>query len=137
MLKSGYQKDPDFVKKISWPINEYSKVHGILYCTFNEQVRICMPNTPDCISIIKNTLLDKIHIFLRYVGFTKTLYWLMNNFYWPKITRQILEYCKTLGTYFENGSSAIGVSRCQSVSPGYLQLSPNSLLCLPRVKLSK
>ena len=36
MLKSGYQKDPEFVKKINWPINGYSKVHGILYYTFTE-----------------------------------------------------------------------------------------------------
>jgi len=45
MLKNGYQKDPDFVKKINWPINGYSKVQGILYYTFNEQVPICVPNT--------------------------------------------------------------------------------------------
>ena len=68
MLKSSYQKDPDFVKKINWPINGYSKVHGILYYTFNEQVRICVPNTPDCNSIIKDTLLQKIHTSLGHAG---------------------------------------------------------------------
>jgi len=83
------------VKKINWPINGYSKVHGILYYTFYEQVRICMPNTPDCNSIIKNTLLDKIHTSLGYAGFTKTLHRLINNFYRPKMTRDTREYCKT------------------------------------------
>jgi len=95
MLKSVYQKNPEFVKKINWPINGYSKVHGILYYTFNEQVRICVPNTPECNSIIKNTLLDKIHTSLGHAGFTKTPHGLMNNFYWAKITRDTLEYCKT------------------------------------------
>jgi len=38
MLKSGLQKDPDFAPKINRPINGYSKVNGILYYTFNEQV---------------------------------------------------------------------------------------------------
>ena len=60
-------------QKIKWPINGYSKMHGILYYTFNEQVRICMPNIPDCNSIFKNTLLDKIHTSLSHAGFTKTL----------------------------------------------------------------
>jgi len=54
-----------------------------------------MPNTPDCNSIIKNTLLDKIHTSLSHAGFTKTLHGLINNFYWPKITRNIREYYKT------------------------------------------
>jgi len=95
ILKNGYQKDPDFVKKINWPINGYSKVHGILYYTFYEQVRICVPNTPDCNSIIKDTLLKKIHTSLGHAGFTKTLHRLMNNFYCPKMSRDRREYCKT------------------------------------------
>jgi len=95
MLKSGYQQDPDFVKNIKRPINGYSKVYEILYYTFNEQVRICEPNGPDCNSIIKNTLLDKIHTSISHASFTKTLYGLMNNFYGPKMTRDTREYCKT------------------------------------------
>jgi len=87
MLKSGYQKYLDITQKINRPINGYSKVHGILYYTCNEQVRICVPNTPDCNFIIKNTVLDKIHTSLGDAGFTKTLHGLMNNFYWPKMTR--------------------------------------------------
>ena len=81
MLKSGYQKDPDSVRKINWHINGYYKVPRFLYYTFNEQVRICVPNTRDCNFIIKNTLLDKIHTSLGHAGFTKTLHGLMNNFY--------------------------------------------------------
>jgi len=95
ILKSGYQKDADFVKKINWLINRYSKVHGILYYSFNEQVQLCVPNTPECNSIIKDTLLKKIHSSLGYASFTKTLHGLMNIFYWPKIARDMQEYCKT------------------------------------------
>jgi len=54
-----------------------------------------VPNTPDYNSIINNTLLDKIHTSLVHAGFTKTLYGLMNNFYWPKMTGDMREYCKT------------------------------------------
>jgi len=99
MSKSGYQKDPDFVNKFNWHINGYSKVYGILYYTFNKQVRICVPNTPDCNSIIKNTFLDKIHTSCSHVGFTKKLHGLMNNFYWPKMTKDTREYCKTCATW--------------------------------------
>jgi hypothetical protein len=95
MLKSGYSVDPDFVNKIRNPTNGYTKVHGILYYTFNDQVRICVPNTHECNTIIKNTLLDKIHTSLGHAGFTKTLHGLMNNFYWPKMTRDTREYCQT------------------------------------------
>jgi len=95
MLKNGYQKDPDFVNKINWPINGYAKMQGILCYTFNEQVRICVPDTPDYTSIIKNTLLDKIQTSLVHAGFTKILHGLINNFYWPKMTRDTREYCQT------------------------------------------
>jgi len=95
MLKNGYQKDADFVKNINWPINGYCKVHGIPYFTFNERVRICVPNTPDFNSIIKDTLLKKIHTSLGHAGFTKILYGLMNNFYWPRMIRDMRGYCKT------------------------------------------
>jgi len=54
-----------------------------------------VPNTPDCNSIIKDTLLKNIHTSLGHAGFTKTLHGLMNNFSWPKMARDTREYCKT------------------------------------------
>lgn len=89
MLKSGYQKEPDFVENINWPINGYFKVHGIVYYIFNEQVQTCVPNTPNYNSIIKNTILDGIHFSLGHAGFTKRLYKLINNFCEPNITRNM------------------------------------------------
>ena len=74
-------------------------MYGILYYTFNKQVRICVPNTPNGNSIVKNTLLNKIHTCLGHAGFIKTLHRLMNNFYWPKMTRDMREYCKTCAVW--------------------------------------
>jgi len=54
-----------------------------------------VPNTPDCNSIIKETLLKEIHTSLGHAGFTKTLHGLMNNFYRPEMARDTREYCKT------------------------------------------
>jgi len=70
-------------------------MHGIPYYTLNDQVRICVPNTPECHAIIKNNLLDKIYISFSHAGFTNTLHRLMNNFYRPKMTRDTREYWET------------------------------------------
>jgi len=44
---------------------------------------------------IKNGLLDRIHQSLGHASYSKTYHALASHFYWPKITKDTFEYCRT------------------------------------------
>jgi transposase InsO family protein len=99
MLQKGYTQDPVFAKVLAQlkegKSNGFTLHDGILYHTINNEVHMCIPDTPDCNTWVKNKLLDRVHQTLGHAGYTKTYQALSSNFYWAKIAKDTREYCKT------------------------------------------
>jgi len=82
MLQKGNTQDPVFSKVFKQrETNGYMLYNGILYHTINDQVRLCVPDTPDCHQHIKNRLLDRAHQTLGHARFAKTYQALVCNFF--------------------------------------------------------
>jgi len=106
-LKNGYSKDPGFTHITSSSTNNgYTVVDGITYYTFTDLAYLCVLDAPEYNTLIKNTILDKIHTTFGHTGFTKTLYALMNNFFWPGAGRDTCLYCQTCAIYQQTKTSA-------------------------------
>jgi hypothetical protein len=96
LLRKSYLLDPVMKKAMDQtPPNGYTVSGGIMYHTLDNQVRLCVPNTPECNTEIKNVLLDRVHSALGHAGYFKTYQAISANFYWPNLAKDTAEYCKT------------------------------------------
>ncbi|GAA5986355.1 hypothetical protein JCM11641_005352 [Rhodosporidiobolus odoratus] len=102
-LVNGYQSDP-FFRKIWEKPEEFSDFRKLdrneaneplIYCVINQCYAMCVPDSRVRNRALREIFLEHAHEVLGHSGAKGTLEWLKKKVWWPSLTKDVEEYCKT------------------------------------------
>lgn len=107
IIRGKYTDDPFFREITEKPshFKDFQFEDGLLFMTAGNKRVLCIPNVRENERSVREIIITHAHSILAHLGAKKTLGYLKENVWWPKMIDDITSYCKSCSVCVTSKSS--------------------------------